>query len=326
MTTPKLHVILGAGQIGPLVAERLLKAGHRVRLVRRGPSTGGPPGVDVRSVDLADPAAAAEVMTGAEVVYHCVTPAYERWGELLLPLQRGILEGARRASAHLVVLDNLYGYGRAPGGKMNEDTRIAPCSKKGELRAEAAALLLAARDRGELSVTIGRASDFIGPGATMASIFGERFWQRVMSGKSGECFGDPDAPHSYSYVGDVAAGLVTLGTDPRARDQVWHLPVNAAEPTRQLIARVGRQMGKELNTSRVPTWVLRMMGWFVPVVGELVEMTYQWEGPFVLNDAKFRGTFGYGATPWEQALPPTIQWAKARWGSKAAPREAHAES
>lgn len=324
MTTPKLHVVLGAGQIGPLVADRLLKAGHRVRLVRRGASASGPSGAELRSVDLADPAAAAEVMTGAEVVYHCVTPAYERWGELLLPLQRGILEGARRAAAHLVVLDNLYAYGRAPGGQMDERSPIAPCSKKGELRAQAAALLLSARDRGELPVTIGRASDFIGPGATLASIFGERFWQRVMSGKSGECFGDPDAPHSYSYVDDVAAGLVTLGTDPRARGQVWHLPVNAAEPTRRLIARVGEHLGRGLTTSRVPTWALRMMGWFVPVVGELVEMTYQWEGPFVVDDAKFRGTFGYGATPWDQALPPTVAWAKDRFGPKLAPREAHA--
>lgn len=304
-------MVLGAGQIGPLVAERLAQLGHSVKVVRRGAVGPARAGIEQASVDLADPKAAAAVMDGAEVVYHCVTPPYERWGELLLPLQRGIIEGARRAGAHLVVLDNLYAYGRGAGGPLTEQTPAAPCSKKGALRAEAAALLDEARAKGELVVTVGRASDFIGPGATMASIFGERFWQRVLGGKSGECFGDPAWPHSYSYVPDVADGLVTLGTDPRARNRLWHLPVNPAEGTGVLIERIGALLGRPLATARVPKLALQLMGLFMPVVRELVEMTYQWEAPFVVDDRQFRETFGRGATPWSAALPATLAWARA---------------
>ena len=102
-----LHVIAGAGQIGPMIAERLLARGHRVRLVRRGAFTGTPAGAETVSASLSDPAAAAEAMRGASVVYHCANPRYHRWPEELVPLARGIAEGAARNGARLVALDNL---------------------------------------------------------------------------------------------------------------------------------------------------------------------------------------------------------------------------
>jgi nucleoside-diphosphate-sugar epimerase len=308
---PPLHVIVGAGQIGPILAARLLERGLRVRLVqRRPPSTAELPGVETASADVSDPDSARRAFDGASVVYHTANPIYTEWPRLLLPLTRGIVEGATRAGAELVALDNLYMYGRAPSGVMREDTPIAPCSAKGELRAEAAHVMLAARDRGELSVTIGRASDFFGPGATLAATFGVRFWQRALRGKPGEVFGDPDQPHSYSYVNDVAAALVTLGTDERAKNRVWHLPVNPAEPTRTTIARAGRALGIELASKRVAPRLLSLLGVVSPMLREVAEMTYQWEAPFVLDDSRFRDTFDVAATPWDPAMNETAAWAR----------------
>src|SRR6185503_6258501 len=119
----------------------------------------------------------------------------------------------------------------------------------------------------------------------------------------------------YSYVDDVADGLVTLGTDPRARDQLWHLPVNPAEPSRALIARVGAALGTPLGATTIPTWLLRGVGVFSPMLREIAEMTYQWKAPFVLDDTRFRATFGRGATPWAQALPATMAWARGHYAS-----------
>jgi nucleoside-diphosphate-sugar epimerase len=290
-----------------------------VRIVRRGRFAAGeaPAGAETASADVSDPAAATEVMRGAAVVYHCVNPIYTAWPKLLLPLTHGILEGASRAGAHLVALDNLYMYGRAPGGVMREDSPVAPCSRKGELRARAADEMFAARDRGDLAVTIGRASDFFGPGATLAAVFGDRFWPRAFAGKPGEVFGDPDQPHSYSYVPDVADALVTLGTDARARNQLWHLPVNPAEPTRTTIARVGRALGTDLGATSVPRWLMRSAGVFMPVLREVAEMMYQWQVPFVLDDSRYRATFGVGATPWEPAVAATVAWARTHYEPRA---------
>ncbi|MDF2694060.1 MAG: Nucleoside-diphosphate-sugar epimerase [Labilithrix sp.] len=51
---------------------------------------------------------------------------------------------------------------------------------------------------------------------------------------------------------------------------------------------------------------------------EVVEMTYQWEAPFIVDDSRFRQTFGYEATPIEQAVAATAAWAKTRYAIPAA--------
>src|SRR5262245_24299999 len=170
-----LQVVSVVGQIGQMIAKRLLEHGYRVRMIRRAAFSDVPAGVETVSASLSDPGAAAEAMRGASVVYHCANPRYHRWAEELVPLARGITEAAARNCARLVALDNLYMYRIPADGRLAEDTAIAPVSRKGALRAEAAAVMLDAHTRGDLPVVIGRASDFFGPRCTN-SILGDRFW------------------------------------------------------------------------------------------------------------------------------------------------------
>jgi hypothetical protein len=64
------------------------------------------------------------------------------------------------------------------------------------------------------------------------------------------------------------------------------------------------------DMARVPRFVLRSLGLFSPFMREIVEMTYQWEAPFVLDDTRFRQTFGYGPTPVDTAVAETAHWAR----------------
>ena len=155
----------------------------------------------------------------------------------------GALHAAKTSGAPLVVLDNLYGYGR-PTAPLTETSPVAPCSRKGELRARVAEQLLAAHRSGAARVAIARASDFYGPRVMLAGTFGERFFSRVVKGKPTECFGDPSLPHSYSYVRDVADGLVTLALAPeKSVGGLWHLPVAPAESTAAVADRFSRALG-----------------------------------------------------------------------------------
>ena len=305
-----LHVVLGAGQVGPLIAADLAARGLRVRIVRRGAFAAPTPGIEQVSTDVSDPAQAVEACRGAAVVYHCVNPLYTQWPTHLLPLTRGALAGATAAGARLVVLDNLYMYGDT--SHMHEDAPVAPRSRKGELRVQAAAELLAAHERGDVRVAIGRAADFFGPGALQATVFGERFFARVLAGKSAEAFGDPDQPHSYAYIPDVAAALVALGLADDATG-VWMLPANPAESTRAVIGRFARALGRDLEVSRLPTWLLRTIGVVSRLLREVAEMTYQWQQPYVLDDARIRARFGLAPTPWDDAIAATVAWATSRY-------------
>jgi len=313
-----IHVILGAGQIGSRLAEVLLAKGHRVRLVRKGP--GGEPRANLEhaSGNIMDLAFAEQATRGAAVVYDCMNPAYHMWPEHLLPMARGALHGARKAGAKLVALDCLYMYGR-PVGPMREDSPLTPCSKKGALRVQLAELRLSADRRGDVRVAIGRASDFFGSNLPY-SLWSDRFFQRVFAGRAAECMGDPDALHSYTYAPDIARALATLGEREEAMGRVWHLPTNAAESTRMLAQRLGRALELEVQVARVPKWVARALGIFDPMLRELVEMMYQWDVPYVMDDSRFRKAFGYGPTPIEEAVAEVATWALARRASFAPSR------
>jgi nucleoside-diphosphate-sugar epimerase len=261
-------------------------------------------------------------MRGASVVYHCANPRYHRWAEELVPLARGITEGTARNGARLVALDNLYMYRVPADGRLAEGTEVDPVSRKGALRAEAAAVMLDAHARGDAPVTIARASDFFGPGCT-TSVFGDRFWTRLLAGRSVEILGDPDQPHTYSYAPDVADALVTLGLadpDPArssgagVHGRVWHLPALPAEPTRAWLMRFAYAAGVEPRFTRLSPLLLRIAGLFIPEAGELPEMLYQWRAPFILDDSQFRARFAAAPTPLATAVADTVAWARMRHG------------
>lgn len=298
------HVVLGAGQVGAKVAQLLVAEGHHVILCRQSAAPSPVPGIVARRLDAHNAQAVAQVTKGAAVVYHCASPAYHLWHRDLLPLTRGIANGIRHSRAPLVVLDNLYMYGET--AHIDEASVTSPVSRKGRLRAEAAAILL------DVGATIGRAADFFGP-ETPISTLGEDFWRRILAGKSAQLFGDPDQPHSYSFTPDVARSLVALGSHPARGESagtVWMLPTLPAQSTRTLVERFAAALGRTIRIGVVPTAVLRAMGLFSPTIRELAEMTYQWKQPFVVNSDKFQHNFGIAPTPWESAVAQTTAWAK----------------
>lgn len=302
-----LHTIFGAGQVGTLLADELLRRGHRVRLVRRGPAGQARAGLEWMSGDVTDPRFADAAARGAAVVYNCVNPPdYGRWEGVLEPLMRGVRGAAARAGARLVVLDCLYMIGRPELAPFDEDTPMRPCTRKGELRKLLVEELFEAHRRGEVEVTSGRASDFFGPGTPLSMVLYPRALERLRAGKPVELFGDPDQSHAYNYTPDVARGLAELGTRPEAAGKVWHLPAAWTGTTRELIARAGTLIGKPGTVRRVPSWGLAALGLVSGELRAIREMLYQWEQPYVLDDRRFRTTFGIAATPIDEALRATL--------------------
>ena len=246
MSEDRLHVVFGAGQVGRALAARLAGLGVPVRMVSRHRPSAPLDGVDWRAADATDPEAATDAAKGASVVYQCLNAPYTDWPSSFPPLQRGVLTAAERNGALLVSLENVYGYGPTGGEPMTEDLPLAATTVKGRTRAAMTQELLAAADAGRVRIAIGRASDFFGAGATESSL-GERVFGNAVAGKRADFIGNPDLPHTYSYIPDIAAGLATLGTDERAIGGVWHLPGPETVTTRQLLELVaGRR--------RTPGW------------------------------------------------------------------------
>jgi nucleoside-diphosphate-sugar epimerase len=322
MTPPSVHVVFGAGQVGLPLARLLASRGHEVRLVSRSgkPLQGGNGGIQVVGADAMDLAACRSAVAGAAAVYHCMNPKYEAaaWERELPRIQENLVAATGEAGARLVLLDNLYAVGRTGGRPMDGDAPDAPCSRKGAARARLGAALREAVRRGDVRAVTGRASDFYGPGGVQTH-FGERFWTRLLAGKGAEVLGDPDQPHTYHFLPDVAAGLAALGeaTDAAcgaATGTAWILPCAPAGTTRDLVAGFAAALGRPVEVRRMPRLLVKVLGLFVPPLREVDEMLYQWDEPFVADDQAFRTRLGLVPTPPEEAARQTVAWAAATYG------------
>jgi nucleoside-diphosphate-sugar epimerase len=312
MGEERLHVVFGTGQVGSALAAHLGAMGIAARTVSRNRPRALADGVDWRAADVTDPEAAAGAAKGASVIYQCLNAPYNQWPERFPPLQRGVLAAAEANGALLVSLENLYGYGPTGGRPMTEDLPLAATTVKGRTRAVMTAELLAAAEAGRVRVAIGRASDFFGAGVTRGSTLGERVFGNALRGRRADFIGNPDLPHTYSYVPDIAAGLATLGTDPRAVGQVWHLPGPQTVTTRALLDLVAVQVGHPVAVRSVPKLALRALGLVNPMLRGLAETAYQFDQPFVLETSKYEAAFGPAGTPLAVAVAATVAWYRTR--------------
>ena len=314
MADRPLHVVFGAGNVGRALVVQLSELGLTVRVVTRTQPSGLPKGVQWRGADAADATAATEAARGAAVIYQCLNAPYAKWTTRFPPLQRGVLAAAEGNGALLVSLENLYGYGPTAGTPMTEDLPLVATTVKGRTRAAMTRELLDARDVGRVHIAIGKASDFFGAGVTDGSTLGERIFGNALVGRRADFIGNPELPHTYSYVPDIARGLATLGTDQRAVDQVWHLPGPETVNTRQILDLIADEVGHPVESRSVSKPVMRGLGLFNPVLRSMVEMTYQFDQPFVLDTSRYETTFGQSGTPLRQAIAATVAWYRDRSG------------
>jgi nucleoside-diphosphate-sugar epimerase len=309
MTGTPRHVIFGTGAIGLAVLDALRRRGETARLVNRSGSARVPADVEVVGGDARDAGFTTGVARGADVVYQTLNPPYAEWTAQFPPLQAGVLAAAEATGARLVSMENVYMYGRPGGRVLTEDCAYEAHTRKGQLRGRMARELLAAHDAGRVEVAIGRASDYFGPRGGAQSNLGDRVFPAALEGKTATVLGDPEQPHTYTYVPDIGEGLAVLGEHPDAPGQVWHLPNDPdTRTTRQLVDIAYRLAGQPRSRlRRLPPVLLRAVGLVNPTMRELVEMQYQFEEPFVVDSSKITNKLGVEATPVETALTDTLR-------------------
>lgn len=305
-----LHVIIGTGPLGKAVMRELVAQGQPVRMVNRSGKAAVPEGVEVVAGNATDPASTRPLCASASVVYQCAQPEYTRWAAEFPAYQAAVIEGAAASGAKLVVAENLYMYGPV-SGPIREDLPFRPNTRKGTVRAKVAEDLMAAHKAGKLRAVAGRASDFYGPEAGQQGAFGDRIIYPMLAGKKVAGLGNPDLPHTYSYVRDFGRGLVRLGSCDEALGQAWHIPNAPTLTTREILTLFFEEAGLPPKIGAVPNLVLKMVGLFNPVVKEVAEMLYEFNEPFIVDHSKFEGMFGNIATPHRQAIKETVAWFRA---------------
>jgi nucleoside-diphosphate-sugar epimerase len=306
MQEPNLNVVAGLGAVGRAVIDELIGRGMAVRAVARHPVADLPPGVEFVAADLTDSQAARQAFAGAAVVYHTASAPYSRWPELLPPIMRGLIAGVSGSGARIVYADNLYAYGPFDG-PLTEDLPYLAAGPNGRARATLATQLMEAHAAGTVRATIGRASDYFGPRGLLSTA-GERLFVPALAGKPAQVLGDPDLPHTVTYLPDFARGLVTLGTHDNALGQAWHVPSAETLTTREFARLVFDAAGHPLRLRVLPSILLAGLAIFNPMLRAVREQQYQRTAPWVVDHSRFARAFGAHPTPHPEAISATIDW------------------
>jgi nucleoside-diphosphate-sugar epimerase len=304
-----MQTILGAGgAIGIPLAKELKAYTNKVRLVARNPQqVNGDDELVKADLTLADDVDRA--VNGSDIVYLMAGLKYDIkvWKRDWPVVMSNIINACLKHNASLVFLDNVYMYAPSEIPHMTEQSRIAPASKKGQVRTTLQEMIFhAIQDRG-LKALIARSADFYGP-AVKNSPLNITVLEKLQKNQKAFWQIDAGKVHSFTYTPDAAKATAILGNTPNAYGEVWHLPTSSERLTgKEFIEKVAKEMNVEPRYYILSGFMIGLVGLFVPLVKELKEMTYQYDREYVFDSSKFEKRFSFKPVSYSEGIKAMVQ-------------------
>lgn len=302
-----MQTILGSGGI---IANHLAKAlpayTNQIRLVSRNPKkvSGSE---ELVSADLTSADQVMKAVKGSEVVYLTAGLQYnikiwqDQWPRLML----NVINACKENSSKLVFFDNVYMYGKVTG-PMTEETPFNPCSRKGEVRARIATMILNEIAKGSLTALIARAADFYGP-ETSNSFLNMMVFENLKKGNSAQLMISKDLKHTFTYTPDAGKATALLGNTPSAYNQTWHLPADMQTLTgKQIVEIAARELNVKPKITVLPKLLIQMAGLFNPIIKETVEMLYQNDSEYIFDSSKFDNAFPFNKVLYVEGIRNSV--------------------
>jgi UDP-glucose 4-epimerase len=230
-------VMGGAGFVGSALVRALVARGRNVVVVDD-LSTGRadllPDGVELVTADVRAPAAFADRLAAADVVYHLACVNLRRSlhdpfaaHEVNATGTLALLEAARLAGVgRFVHVSSSEVYGTARTVPMAEDHPTEPTTAYGASKLAGEAYARAHHRRYGMPVVVVRPFNAMGPDAHHLGDSGEvipRFVRAALAG--GECtvFGDGTQTRDFTHTRDLAAGIAAAGCTPGIEGRTFNL-------------------------------------------------------------------------------------------------------
>lgn len=305
------HVVFGAGgALGSAIVRYLQKQNAVVKAVMRKEKDSASIFNHSPEIVLADAfneKQVLEVCQDSQIIYHCINLPYQDWVDKMPKVTAILLKAAELNNACLVFPGNVYGYGDFIQTKVAEDHPLAAKTRKGKLRNQLEQLLLTSHQQNKIRLIIPRFPDFIGPNVTnkmMAPIF-----LNALKGKKAMWMGSLYEQHSLIDINDAARAAVELALTDKAFGTTIHVAGFGPLTGQEFLAKVFQQAGQTAKMGVYTKTFFSWMGFFIPELKELVEMMYEFEKPFVLDDTKFRTLFpNFKMTSHDETIQKTLAW------------------
>jgi nucleoside-diphosphate-sugar epimerase len=305
-----MQTILGAGGIiGKELAKFLPTYTKDIRLVSRNPQKINNTDTLFKA-DLTQSDQVMKAVEGSKVVYLTVGLKYniKVWQSTWPIIMQNVIEACENHKAKLVFFDNIYMYDPAFLNHLTEETPLRPTSKKGKVRKQLDSMIMNEVEKGNLTAIIARAADFYGPGIQDVSVLIETVFKPLHHGKKANWLGSLNKIHSYTFTPDAGKATAMLGNTEDAYNQVWHLPTDKpAKRGREWIESIAREMGVKPRVQVAPKFMVRIMGLFVPVMREFVEMMYQYDRDYFFDSSKFENAFHMKPTPYVEGIRQIVE-------------------
>ncbi len=305
-----MQTILGSGgSIGVELAKILPSYTDRVRLVSRNPEKVNDNDELVKG-DLTNEKDVMKAVEGSEIAYLTVGLPYsvKVWESLWPEVMKHVIAACKKHNTKLVFFDNIYMYDPIYLNHMDENTPINPSSKKGKVRAKILRMIMDEVEKGNLTALIARSADFYGPGIKRNGMIREMVFKKFAAGQKANWLCSVSYKHSVTYTPDAARATALLGNTEDAYNQVWHLPT-AANPltAKEWIEVIASEMAVKPRFQVAPKFLVRIMGLFMPLMKELVEMLYQYDRDYVFDSNKFEKRFNFKPTPYLEGIKQIVQ-------------------
>ncbi len=286
--------ILGAaGTIGKSALPELLKRGHSIRVVGRDRSKlerafAGKP-VEIVAADLATSEGCKTALQGVESAIYSIGLPYAKTAFAQYPpMMTACLDAARKVGVKkLILISNVYPYGRPQSERVAEDHPRIPCSVKGEYRRQQEDLALAAHGKDGLSVLSLRIPDFYGIDAENSLAW--MIFSAAASGKKANLLAPVETPHQFFYTPDIGPVLGELLDRQDLFGTAYNVAGDEVISTLEFARRVYAAFGIEKpKYAAAGHGLLTILGLISPLLRELKEMVYLQETPVILDGSKLR--------------------------------------
>ncbi|MFD2853737.1 epimerase [Seohaeicola zhoushanensis] len=236
------------------------------------------------------------------MIVNAWNPLYTDWAEQVPGLTQKVIKVAQQTGATVIVPGNVYVFGEQTPAPWSERTPHGATNGLGRVRI---AMEAAYRASGVRTIVL-RAGDFIDAGAS-GNWFDRILVARLDRGVV-QYPGNPDIPHAWAWLPDVARAAVLLAEQRESLPAFTDVPFPGYTLTgRELVAALSRVTGRGLQLKRFSYLPLHLLRPVWPMARRLVEMSYLWRRPHWLDGARFQELLpGFRHTQLEAALAVAI--------------------
>lgn len=312
------------GFLGGRVAAALAAAGHQVRGFVREPSrwTSRPPGADAAVGDVTDAQAFGRAAEGCEAIVHAAALVKvwvkdaSRFDRVNVGGFSNALEASRASGARLVYVSSFFALGPTDGTEFDEDTPHPGLGPFNDYERTKLAADRLAREAAAAGLPVVRLYPGViyGPGALTEGNHVVLTLLQHARGKLPGMLGPGDRRWSFSYVDDVADGVVAATA--RARAGAAYLLAGDNRTLNDLFALFARETGIAPPRIRIPYGAAAVIGrlqrlgaeWFgiAPQLTEREVEIYRHEWAY--RSERAIGELGYVARPLEDGVARTVAW------------------